>query len=176
MSATATPASAAAVSGLDGTYLTFDLGGEEYAIGILAVRELVAALPLTPIPGATPAVLGMCNLRGRVLPVVSLRVRLGLPPAAITATSVFFIVEHGAQAIGLAVDRVLEVVAVTAKDVEPVPAYVLDISTAFVKALAKAEGKLRILVDLPRVLDLSFSPEAAAAAAAGPSAETPPAP
>jgi purine-binding chemotaxis protein CheW len=169
--------SAHPMTGVDGTYLTFDLGGEEYAFGILAVRELVAALPLTPIPGASHAVLGMCNLRGRVLPVVSLRLRLGLPPAPMSATSVFIIVEHGAQAIGLAVDRVLEVVAVTAKDIEPVPAYVVDISTAFVKALAKAEGKLRILVDLPRVLDLSFSGEAVAAApvdaAAAPHAPTP---
>jgi purine-binding chemotaxis protein CheW len=146
------PASAA----LEGTYLTFSLAGEEYAVPILLVRELVAILPVTVIPGSAAAVSGVCNLRGRVIPVVSLRTRFHMPAVASDPHSVFIIVEHGTQLVGLAVDSVLEVIAVKSDDIEALPNFGLDINSAFVKALAKNEGRIRILLDLAKVLDLDF--------------------
>jgi len=136
-------------------YLTFELGQSEYGVEILLVREIVAMLPITPVPGSSQTVLGVCNLRGRVIPVISLRHRFGLPPGEESPHNVIIIVEHGPTLIGLAVDRVREVATFTAAQLDAPPVIGLDINGGFVKALGRNQDRVRILLDIQRVLTLT---------------------
>ena len=154
MTATAThvPPTTAA-SGLGGTYLTFALGGEEYGIEILKVREIIGVLPITSVPGSPPTMIGVINLRGKVIPVISMRRRFAMAEAEAHPHNVIIVVEGGAQGlIGLAVDRVSEVASFSAADTEPPPAFGLDVDASFVAALGKSQGHIRILLDITKVL------------------------
>lgn len=135
------------------TYLTFNLGAEEYGIEILKVREIIGMLPITPVPGSPGVMLGVINLRGRVIPVISMRARFGLPGSEPHPHNVIIVVEGGGQGIiGLAVDQVKEVASFTEEDTEAPPAYGLDIDTSFVSALGKSQGRIRMLLDIGRVV------------------------
>lgn len=147
---TTAPASA---TGVSGTYLTFELGGEEYGVEILKVREIIGMLPITAVPGSPQVMLGVINLRGKVIPVISMRRRFGLGAADAHPHNVIIVVEGGPQGlIGLAVDRVKEVATFNASDTEAPPAYGLNIDTNFISALGKTQGHIRILLDIAKVL------------------------
>lgn len=141
-----------------GTYLTFQVGAQEYGVGILGVREIVGMLPITPVPGSPEAVLGVINLRGRVVPVLSLRTRFGMPQAPADPHNVIVIVEISGRSYGLAVDSVREVAVLGAGDLEPPPSYGLGVDAGMVRALGKSDGRVRVLLDLPRLLELDRMP------------------
>ncbi len=148
MSATAAP-----VTGVAGTYLTFQVANEEYGIEILKVREIIGMLPITPVPGSPPVMQGVVNLRGKVIPVLSMRNRFGLPPGEPHEHNVIIVVDAGDNGqIGLAVDRVREVAIFTAADTEPPPSYGMSIDASMVAALGKSQNRIRILLDLAKVL------------------------
>jgi purine-binding chemotaxis protein CheW len=137
-----------------GTYLTFMIGTEEYGVDIQSVSEIVGLLPVTPVPGSPPVVLGVINLRGKVIPVLSMRILFNLGIVEATKHNVFIIIENDAKLIGLSVDQVREVASFTKDDIEPPPNYGLGIDAAYVRAIGKSEGKIRMLLDIKRVLDL----------------------
>ncbi|MBA3683982.1 MAG: purine-binding chemotaxis protein CheW [Planctomycetes bacterium] len=141
-----------------GTYLTFQVGSEEYGVEILKVREIIGMLPMTPVPGSPSAVLGVINLRGKVIPVLSMRQRFGLPPIAANPLNVIIIVEADGQPTGLAVDLVREVASFDDAHTEPPPTYGLEVNAGFVKALGKSQGRILILLDIARVLALANIP------------------
>ncbi len=147
MTATAT------APGVSGTYLTFELGSEEYGVEILKVREIIGMLPITAVPGSPSMMLGVINLRGKVIPVICMRRRFGLHASEPHPHNVIIVVEGGSQGvIGLAVDRVKEVASFSAQDTEAPPAYGLQADTNFIAALGKTQGHIRILLDIAKVL------------------------
>jgi purine-binding chemotaxis protein CheW len=135
-----------------GTYLTFQVGAEEYGIEIFKVREIIGLLPITRVPGSPPEMMGVINLRGKVIPVISIRARFGMAVADEHPHNVIIVVENRQGEIGLAVDRVAEVARFTEAETEAPPAYGLAVDTTCVSAIGKSQGKIRILLDISRVL------------------------
>jgi len=141
-----------------GTYLTFHLGDEEYGIDILRVREIIGMLPITRVPGAPSEMIGVINLRGKVIPVVSLRARFHLQASEAHPHNVIVVVEGPYSLLGFAVDRVREVASFVDADLEAPPTYGLDVDASYVRSIAKSQNRVRILLAIDRLL----SPEAAA--------------
>ncbi|MBV9108886.1 MAG: purine-binding chemotaxis protein CheW [Gemmatimonadetes bacterium] len=145
-------------------YLTFVIGAEPYAVGILQVREILRYEAVTPVPTAPPAVRGVLNLRGRVVPVVDPAIRFGRGPSEITRLSCIVIVETvqdgEAYVMGLLVDAVSQVLELGPADIEPVPAFGSGVRVDFLRGLARQGNRFALLLDLDRVLDHSeLTPE-----------------
>ena len=135
-----------------GKFLGFFLGQEEYGLEILKVREINGLLPITRVPRTPHAVRGVINLRGKVIPVMDLRVHFGMERADDTEQTCIIVVQaHGAE-FGLVVDRVSEVASIDAADVEIAPEFGAEVDTTFLLGMAKTEGRVRLLLDLDKVL------------------------
>jgi purine-binding chemotaxis protein CheW len=142
---------------LAGKYMTFRLAREEYGLEILKVRELIGLMEITRVPKAPPHVRGVINLRGKVIPVVDLRLKFGMDPTDPTSQTVIIVVqlsaENGGLTMGILVDEVLEVRAITAEDIEPPPNLQGDeVTTNFVRGVGKADKRVIFLLDIDRVL------------------------
>lgn len=139
-----------------GKYLTFSLDREEYGIGILQVREIIGLMPITSIPRMPDYVKGVINLRGKVIPIVSLRLKFGLEEVAPTERTCIVVVEVGGSAsetlIGLVVDSVSEVLNIKDEDIEPAPEFGTGLDTRYILGMAKADGGVKILLDITLVL------------------------
>jgi len=140
----------------EGKYLTFSLAGEEYGIGILKVKEIIGMMTITRIPQAPPDMRGVINLRGKVIPVVDLRLRFGLEEGQYTEKTCIIVVEvarAGAkQQIGIIVDSVSEVLNIRGGDIENTPDFGSRLDTRFILGLAKLGSGVKILLDIDRVL------------------------
>jgi purine-binding chemotaxis protein CheW len=141
-----------------GQYLTFMLGGEAFAIGILAIKEIIEYHDLTEVPMMPACVRGVINLRGAVVPVVDLQARFGRKSGELTKRTCIVIVEvaaHGErQVIGVVVDAVNEVLDIEASAIEPAPSFGARIRADFIHGMGKVRGKFVILLDVDRVLSL----------------------
>jgi len=141
---------------LAGKYMTFRLAREEYGLEILKVRELIGLMEITRVPKAPPHVRGVINLRGKVIPVVDLRLKFGMEPTDPTSQTVIIVVqlsaENGGLTMGILVDEVLEVRAITAEDIEPPPNLQGEVTTNFVRGVGKADKRVIFLLDIDRVL------------------------
>jgi purine-binding chemotaxis protein CheW len=138
-------------------YLTFQLGGEEYGMAILKVREIIGLMTITSVPRAPRHVRGVVNLRGKIIPVLDLRRKFGLPEVELARENCIITAMIGTESgegllVGLLVDAVSEVLQVDGTEIEPVPA-LKDVSLGFVLGLAKSQGKVRILLDIDRVVN-----------------------
>lgn len=133
--------------------VSFEIGVEEYAIPILAVQEINRMMPITTVPHSPPAVEGVINLRGRIIPVIDMRKRFGVEASSDSADARIIVVEVGAEArvIGFTVDRVHEVLRLDASIVEPTPTAGSAISADFIRGVGKLEDRLLILLDLERL-------------------------
>jgi purine-binding chemotaxis protein CheW len=135
--------------------LTFKLSGEEYGVDILKVREILGLQAITPVPGTDASLRGVINLRGRIIPVMDLRRRFGLdetlsPAACIITVQVL---REGAEAlVGLLVDAVNEVAGVSQSDVESMPSVGSTHGSEEVLGLLKSQDKVRILLDIDKVV------------------------
>ncbi len=146
-----------------GKYLTFALAEEEYGIGILKVKEIIGMMPITPVPQTPTFVKGVVNLRGKVIPVVDLRLKFGMESIGYSERTCIIVVEIEAAAgsvmMGIVVDSVSEVIQIKNDDVEETPRFGTKLNTDYILGMAKMEGKVKILLDIDRVLtaqDLSF--------------------
>ena len=152
----AAPVSAAA-QGIQ-QYLTFALGGEVFAIGILAVKEIIEYSSVTAVPMMPAYVRGVINLRGSVVPVVDLAVRFGRMASEVTRKTCIVIIEVSAnserQDIGVVVDAVHAVVDIAGGDIEPPPAFGCNIRTDFMQGMGKVDGRFVILLDVDHILAL----------------------
>jgi purine-binding chemotaxis protein CheW len=135
-----------------GKYLTFALGAEEYGVDVLAVREIIGMLDITPVPRAPECVRGVVNLRGQVIPVIDLRLCLGMPAIAYSAETCIVVAEVEGEPIGLIVDHVSEVADIRAADVVPTPNLGVQADTTCVRGLGKVHGRVKILLDVERIL------------------------
>jgi purine-binding chemotaxis protein CheW len=150
---------------------TFRVGGEEYALDIMRVREIIPPLPVTTVPRAPSFVEGVARLRGDVLPVVDVRKRFGLAPTPPTRRTRFLVVMVGRRRIALVVDEVCEVLRVSRAELGPAPALVgQDAPPFFVGVCGGGDrrggaGRIRLLLDVKALLDPSFPGERQAARA-----------
>ena len=153
------PPTAAAVTAEPGQYLTFMLGGEMFAIGILAIKEIIEYHGLTEVPMMPDCVRGVINLRGAVVPVMDLLARFGRPPSAETKRTCIVIVEvQGPEGerhvIGVVVDAVNEVLDIASADIEPPPSFGAQVRADFIQGMGKVRGKFVILLDTDHVLSI----------------------
>jgi purine-binding chemotaxis protein CheW len=133
-------------------YLTVNLGNEEYAVDILAVREIRGWTPVTRIPQAPPYVLGVLNLRGAIVPVLDLRLRFNLDREEYTATTVTVIVMVNGRQFGVVVDAVSDVVEVAPNGIRPVPDMGTTVDTEYLKGLTSVGERMVLLLDVDRLL------------------------
>jgi purine-binding chemotaxis protein CheW len=150
-------APASACSALAGKYMTFQLAGEDYGLEILKVREIIGLLAITPIPRAPDFIRGVINLRGRVIPVVDLRVKFGMDSTAATDQTVVIVLQVTLDGrpltMGVLVDQVLEVLNIEAAAIEPPPD--LGRSSAgdnFILGVGKAAHRVVFLLDIAKIL------------------------
>ncbi len=134
-----------------GKHLTFILGGEGYGIEILKVREIIGLMPITPVPRRPSYFKGVINLRGKIIPVIDLRLKFDMPETITNETCVI-VVETMNMLVGLVVDTVSEVQMITEEEIEPPPAFSQDIEADFICGMGKTRGKVKILLDIDRVL------------------------
>lgn len=132
--------------------VTFRLGNEEFSLDILRVQEIIRHMELTRVPRTPDFVDGVINLRGRVIPVLDLRKRFGLPSDAKTNETRIIVVDVDNKTVGLKVDAVSEVLRLPADTVEPAPAIVTGAESDYIKGVGKLDGRLLILLDVEKIL------------------------
>ena len=139
-----------------GKYLTFSLEKEEYGIGILKVKEIIGMMPVTSVPRTPDFVKGVINLRGKVIPVVDLRLKFAMESIAYTDRTCIIVVEiDSADAtvlIGIVVDAVSEVLNINSDEIEDAPQFGTSLDTNYILGMAKMEGGVKILLDIDKVL------------------------
>jgi purine-binding chemotaxis protein CheW len=151
-------AAAAALKSGDrgGKYLVFHLGQEEFGIRVLKVREIIGIQDITAVPQTLAHVKGVINLRGKVIPVVDLRLKFGLPGQEYTKRTCIIVVqvqgETAPMLMGIVVDGVAEVSNLAAADIEDTPDFGDGTATPYLLGMAKVKGKVKILLDIERVL------------------------
>lgn len=136
-------------------YLSFVIAAEEYAVDILRVREIIEYDTLTRVPAMPPAVRGVINLRGRVVPVVDLAARFGMPPLPITRRTCIVLVEVAGDpplVVGIITDAVSQVLELAAEDLEPPPAFGTAIGAEFLDGMSEAGKKFVMVLDVDRAL------------------------
>jgi len=157
--AVAPPSGGTPAASLAGKYLTFKLADEEYGLEILKVREIIGLLPITGLPRTPVFVRGVINLRGKVIPVIDLRRKFELEPAADTDQTCIIVVDvagqFGSVQIGILVDSVSEVLDIKGEEIEEPPAFGSSVDTAFILGMAKAKGSVKILLNIEKVLSQS---------------------
>ena len=145
---------------LAGKYLTFTLGKEEYGLGILSVREIIGVMEITAVPHTPPYIKGVINLRGRVIPVMDLRLRFGMPESEYTERTCIIVVEvpspSGPFQVGMVVDSVSEVSNITAAEIEPPPSLGSHVADAAnILGMAKIKDSVKILLNIEKVIGKS---------------------
>jgi purine-binding chemotaxis protein CheW len=135
-----------------GKYLTFVLAGEEYGLEILKVREIIQMMNITAVPRTPDYVQGVINLRGKVIPVVDLRRKMGLPDGKRTEETCIIVVDIGEIEMGTIVDRVSEVLDIAAEDIDESPSFGASVNTDFILGMGKSHGRVTTLLDIALVL------------------------
>lgn len=151
-------------------YLTFCLGEEMFAIGILSIREILEYGQLTEVPMTPPFIRGVINLRGAVVPVIDLSARFGRPTREVSKRTCIVIIETDAgaasgsdgmdtgprqtQQMGVVVDAVSEVLEIPPAEIEPPPAFGARIRIDFIQGMGKVAGKFVVILDVARILSL----------------------
>ena len=132
--------------------VTFRIGNEEFGFNIFQVREINKMMDVTQIPNSIGAVKGVVNLRGSVIPIVSLREKLGFSELDYTTSTRIIVVEYKNNNIGFIVDEVNEVLRIESSIIEAAPEMTANVESAFISGIAKLESRLLILLDLDRIL------------------------
>ena len=145
------------VAAFAGKYLTFALVDECYGLDILQVQEIIGIIPITPVPKSPEYLKGVINLRGKIIPVIDLRAKLGIEPAPYDDKTCIIVVNSEIHeqkvAIGVVVDTVLEVANFETPQLQLPPEYGAELDTSFILAMGKLENQFVILIDIDRAID-----------------------
>ena len=140
----------------EGKYLTFSMANEEYGIGILKVKEIIGMMAVTMVPQTPSYVKGVINLRGKIIPVVSLRLKFGLEETDYTDRTCIIVVEvktgAGSILMGVMVDEVSEVLNIRSAEIEDTPTFGTSLKTDFILGMAKTGNRVKILLDIDKVI------------------------
>jgi purine-binding chemotaxis protein CheW len=140
------------ISDIEGKFLTFVLGEEIYGIEILKAREIIGLMDITTVPQTPDYMKGVINLRGKVIPVIDLRMKFSMKKWERTQETCVIVVEVNSTSIGLIVDSVSEVSDITGAEIEDAPNFGQGIDTSFIMGLGKVRDKIIILLDIETVL------------------------
>ncbi len=132
--------------------VSFNIGDEEFGVDILKVQEINRMLNVTRVPNAPDYVEGVINLRGKVIPVVDLRKRFGLPPKERDKNTRIIVIELNGKTVGFVVDSVREVLRIPKSVTEPPPALATNINAEYITAVGKLDDRLLTLLDMEKVL------------------------
>ncbi len=139
-----------------GKYLTFHLVNEEFGVRVLKVREIMGLQEITAVPQTPAHVKGVINLRGKVIPVIDLRLKFGLPEAEYSQRTCIIVAqvqgESGQVLMGVVVDGVSEVLNLTSAEIEDTPDFGDEAAGHYLLGMAKVKGKVKILLDIDQVL------------------------
>ena len=156
------------MGGKEGKYLTFALSGEEYGISILKVKEIIGIMAITPVPQTPGYVKGVINLRGKVIPVIDLRLKFDMESIDYTERTCIIVVEisSGDRKIlmGIVVDSVSEVLNIKPGEIADTPTFGAKMDTGYILGMAKMGDGVKILLDIDRVLSNHEIEEVASAA------------
>ena len=151
-----TPKDIRSLEQIQGKYLTFKLADEEYGLEIIRVKEIIGIMSVTTLPKTPDFVKGVINLRGKVIPVIDLRLKFTMPEKDYDDKTCIIVVEVGFDSdnvqIGIIVDAVSEVINVTVDELEPTPKFGVEVDTSFILGMAKSKGSVRTLLDVNSVL------------------------
>ena len=141
----------------EGKYLTFELDSEEYGLEILKVKEIIGIMNITPVPQTPSYVKGVINLRGKVIPVIDLRLKFKMEPIEYNERTCIIVVniagESGGEImVGIVVDSVSEVLNINADEIEDTPTFGTKLDTEYILGMAKIKGGVKIMLDIDRVL------------------------
>ena len=147
------------ITGLAGKYLTFHLGVETYGISVLKVREIIRHTNTTTVPQMPDYIKGVINLRGKIIPVIDLRLKFGMTAGDATEHSCTVVVQvarpgNPKLTMGIVVDAVEEVANISSFDIEETPDFGVQMDTAYILGMVKIKGVVKILLDIDRVLTI----------------------
>jgi len=135
-----------------GKFLSFALGREVYGLEILDVREIIGMMDITAVPKVPAYVKGIVNLRGKVIPVIDLRLKFGLPELKYTEETCIIVLNVSGALMGIIVDHVCEVLDIAQDNIEPSPDFGSCIDVDFILGIGKSGGKVSMLLDIKRIL------------------------
>lgn len=136
----------------EGKYLTFILSEEQYGLEILKVMEIISVMEITEVPQVPEFIKGVINLRGKVIPVIDLRLKFNMPTIDYTRETCIIVVNVNGMLLGIIVDTVAEVLDINEKDIDPAPTFGSKIKTHFILGMGKVKGDVKILLDIEKVL------------------------
>ncbi len=144
------------LAGLESKFLQFALDGECYGVDILKVREINGMMDITAVPQTPMFMKGLINLRGKVVPVIDLRLKFGLPETDYDERTSIIVIEiqtiHGQVQMGIVVDTVSEVVTISRQNVEPAPNFGSRLRSEYIKGMAKIRDRVIIILDIDLIL------------------------
>lgn len=144
--------------------VSFNVGNEEFGVDILCVQEINRMLQITKVPNAPEFVDGVINLRGKVIPVIDLRQKLGMPRKEHDKNTRIIVVEVNNKTVGFIVDAVREVLRIPSEITEAPPDIAAGVNSEFIKSVGKLEDRLLILIDLEKILSVNEKNELSDAA------------
>jgi purine-binding chemotaxis protein CheW len=131
---------------------TFLVGGEEYALDIMRIKEIINPLRVTPVPKVPPFIEGVIELRGAIIPIVDLRKRFDLPVTPVVRATKYLIVAIEGRIVGLVVDAVGEVLRLTDADVKPAPELVTPEAAGLFVGVCKMRGRIIMILEIDKIL------------------------
>ncbi|MGA9110510.1 MAG: chemotaxis protein CheW [Smithella sp.] len=138
-----------------GKYLTFFLASEEYGVEILKVQEIIGRMPITPVPLTSKYIRGVINLRGKIHPIMDIKVKFGMDQTQITDETGIIVIKTSTLMMGILVDKVSEVVTIASGDIEDTPSFGADVNPEYLLGIGKTGGKIRMLLDIDKVINAS---------------------
>jgi purine-binding chemotaxis protein CheW len=153
--------------GQDLKFLRFELAGEYYGLDILKIMEINGMMDITAVPQTPKFMKGLINLRGKVIPVIDLRLKFGLPEEPYSERTSIIVIEFktiaGSTQMGIVVDQVSEVITINAADIDPAPEFGTRLRSEYIKGMAKTKTQVIIILDIDLILtdqELTFGPRA----------------
>lgn len=142
-----------------GRYLTFNLGEEVFGLEIRYVTEIIGLQPITKIPEVASYIKGVINLRGKIIPVIDMRLKFGKEPEEYTDRTCIVVIDTEEVVVGLIVDKVSEVMSIDDEDVVPPPDQRTGIRNRYIKGIGKVDGDVKLLLDCQTLLDTDETQE-----------------
>ena len=137
---------------MGGKFLTFFIGDEEYGLEILSVHEIIGIMDVTAVPRTPRHILGVINLRGKIIPILELRLKFGLPSIESTEETCIIVVQCGAVQMGIVVDKVSEVLDIPSEDIEDAPSFGESVNTDYILGIGKSDDNVKLLLDIDKII------------------------
>jgi purine-binding chemotaxis protein CheW len=128
--------------------IAFRIGDQEFCVNIMSVREIRGWTPATPLPHSPPYVIGVINLRGAVLPIVNLSIRLGMKPVEPETRHVIIVAQVGAKVVGLLVEAVSDILTVSDENIQPTPEVTSDLEKQYARGILAIDKRMICLIEL----------------------------